>query len=244
MKIFVQCDKNGLPLNYDFFNAYAGFKEMGFETVFFYNDEQLKKSEKNDVIVAFFGPVKSRLRDFGIEVPNIDYPDSINKYFGRKIWKSTIDTINSNPDLWNVFVKPVNNKTFNGRIVRQTKDLIGCGMCGIDQEVYVSEIVNFVSEYRIFVRYGKVIDVRHYKGDWRVYPDHKVIENCVNDFKDAPKVYAIDFGVTDDGKTLVVEVNASCCIGSYGLDVIKYAKFRSARWSELTNTEDECAFDL
>ena len=66
----------------------------------------------------------------------------------------------------------------------------------------------------------------------------------VNDFKDAPKAYAIDFGVIDDGKTLVVEVNASCCIGSYGLDVIKYAKFRSARWAELTNTEDECAFDL
>ena len=48
----------------------------------------------------------------------------------------------------------------------------------------------------------------------------------------------------DDGKTLVVEVNASCGIGSYGLDVIKYAKFRSARWAELTNTDDECAFDL
>ena len=35
MKVFIQCDKNGLPLDYDFFNAYAGFKEMGFETVFF-----------------------------------------------------------------------------------------------------------------------------------------------------------------------------------------------------------------
>lgn len=244
MKVFIQCDKNGLPLDYDFFNAYAGFKEMGFETVFFHDYEQLKVSEKNDVIVAFFGPVKTRLHDFGIEVPNIDYPKSISKYFGRKIWKSTIDTINSNPELWNVFVKPINNKTFNGRIVRQAKDLIGCGMCGLDQEVYVSEIVNFVSEYRVFVRYGKVLDVRQYKGDWRVYPDYKVIESCINDFTDSPKAYAIDFGVTDNGKTLVVEVNASCSIGSYGLDVIKYAKFRTARWAELTNTEDECAFDL
>lgn len=34
MKVFVQCDKNGLPLNYDFFNAYTGFKEMGFEIIF------------------------------------------------------------------------------------------------------------------------------------------------------------------------------------------------------------------
>lgn len=60
------------------------------EIVFFHNYEQLKVSEKNDVIVAFFGPVKTRLHDFGIEVPNIDYPKSIRKYFGRKIWKSTI----------------------------------------------------------------------------------------------------------------------------------------------------------
>ena len=89
-----------------------------------------------------------------------------------------------------------------------------------------------------------MLDVRHYKGDWRVYPDYKVIESCINDFTDSPKAYAIDFGVTDNDKTLVVEVNASCSIGSYGLDVIKYAKFRTARWAELTNTEDECAFDL
>lgn len=58
MKVFVQCDKNGLPLDYDFFNAYAGFKEMGFEIVFFHNYEQLKVSEKNDVIVAFLDQLK------------------------------------------------------------------------------------------------------------------------------------------------------------------------------------------
>ena len=196
------------------------------------------------MIVGYFGPVKTRLRDFGLEMPDIDYPDTIQKYYGRKIWRSTMDTINSNPDLWNVFVKPVSNKVFTGRVIRSAKDLIGCGICGADQEVYVSEIVDFVSEYRVFIRYGKVIDVRHYKGDWKYYPDHKRIEGCVTDFTDSPQAYAIDFGVTSKGETLVVEVNASCCVGSYGLDVIDYAKFRSARWAEITNTTDECHFDI
>ncbi len=111
-----------------------------------------------------------------------------------------------------------------------------------DQDVYVSEVVDFVSEYRVFVRYGEVLDVRHYKGDWRYYPDYKVIESCINDFYDSPKAYALDFGVTEDGRTLVVEVNASCSIGSYGLNVVDFAKFRSARWAEVTGTEDECNF--
>ena len=48
MKVFVQCDKNGLPLDYDFFNAYAGFKEMGFEIVFFHKfKKNRKKLAKN-----------------------------------------------------------------------------------------------------------------------------------------------------------------------------------------------------
>ena len=241
MRIFIQC-KDGIPVDYDFFQAYCGFFEMGFEIIFFETYEELRQSNKEDVVVGFMGPVRCRLKDFGIDMPNIDYPASIHNYYGRKIWTSTINTINSNPELWNVFVKPMNNKSFTGRVIKTAKDLIGCGIQGEDQAVYVSDIVNFVSEYRAFVRYGEILDVRHYHGDWRFYPDSKVIEECVANYTDSPKAYAIDFGVTDDGRTLVVEVNASCSIGSYGLGVIDYAKFKSARWAELTNTEDACVF--
>ncbi len=130
MRVFVQCDNKGIPMDYDFFNAYSGFREMVFETVFFRNKEELSESRPEDVIVAFMGVVKSRLHDFNIDLPNIDYPESISKYYGRKIWTSTIDTINNNPELWNVFVKPINNKSFTGRVIESTADLIGCGTCG------------------------------------------------------------------------------------------------------------------
>ena len=36
MKVFIQSSKKYLPCNYNFFNAYQGFYEMGFETVFFH----------------------------------------------------------------------------------------------------------------------------------------------------------------------------------------------------------------
>lgn len=34
MRVFIQA-KNGMPTDQDHFNAYLGFREMGFETVFF-----------------------------------------------------------------------------------------------------------------------------------------------------------------------------------------------------------------
>ncbi len=242
MKVYLQVNNKGLPLDYDHFNAAYGFRKMGFEIVEFETYDTLKKSEINDVIVGYSGPIETRLYDFGVRIPDIDYPESISGYLGRKIWKSTINTINNNPDLWNVFVKPVRRKSFKGRVVRGVKDLIGCGATNGDQEVYVSEILNFVSEYRVFVRYGEIADIRHYAGDWSVFPDANTIASCVEDYKEGINTYAIDFGVTDKGTTNLIEVNVSGAIGSYGLDPIMYAKFMSARWAELTGTEDECKF--
>jgi hypothetical protein len=71
-----------------------------------------------------------------------------------------------------------------------------------------------------------------------------VIENAVSEYKNAPNGYAIDFGVTDDGRTLLIEVNDGYALGSYGLFYLDYAKLLSARWAQLTDTMDECAFDI
>lgn len=244
MRAYIQCDSHGIPADYDFFNAYCGFRDMGIETVFYCDYEQLSSSEKCDVVVGYIGPVKVRLKDFGVTLPDIDYPESILEYLGRTVRKSTINTIANKPEAWNVFIKPVYNKAFKGRVVTSAKDLIGCGTCNSDTEVYVSDVVNFVSEYRAFVRYGKILDIRHYGGAWNIFPNSKVILDCINSYKDSPKAYAADFGVTSDGRTLLIEINATCSIGSYGLEVVQYAKLLSARWAELTNTTDECAFDI
>ena len=41
-----------------------------------------------------------------------------------------------------------------------------------------------------------------------------------------------------DGKHYLNEVNDGHSLGSYGMGAVSYAKFLSARWSELTETED------
>ncbi len=84
-------------------------------------------------------------------VPSIDYPASLKNFLGRRVWRTTIDSISNNPELWPVFVKPVEEKRFTGRLVRSTSDLVGCGTCGEDTEAYCSEPVDFIAEWRCFV---------------------------------------------------------------------------------------------
>jgi hypothetical protein len=66
----------------------------------------------------------------------------------------------------------------------------------------------------------------------------------VRSYVDSPSAYSIDIGLTDIDETIIVEINDGYSLGSYGLDPLLYAKLLSARWAELTGTEDECAFDI
>lgn len=88
MRVFIQA-KNGTPTDQDHFNAYIGFREMGFETVFFETFEELAKSKMDDVVVGYIGTVAARLRDFNREIEDMDYPEVLRKYLKRRLWKST-----------------------------------------------------------------------------------------------------------------------------------------------------------
>lgn len=244
MKVYIRSDKNHIPHNYNFMNAYQGFREMGFEIIPFRDKEKLRESDREDVVVGYVDTVRERLHDFGIVTPEIDYPEELQKYLGRRIWKAKMSEISNDPTKWGVFIKPFEDKQFTGVVVHSPKDLIGCGIAGVNQDVYCSEVVEFAAEWRCFVRYGKILDVRPYKGDWRKHFDPNVIENTVKDFSSAPMGYAADFGITRDGRTLLVEINDGYSLGCYGLFYVDYAKLLSARWAELTSTKDECAFDI
>lgn len=242
MKVYVQSYANGIPHNKNFYYAYDGFREMGFEIVPFCSIEQLADANREDVVVGYVNEVRERLSALNIPISEIDYPTELTAYLGRHIWKDTINHINCHPDLWPVFVKPVEDKRFTGVLVRSPKDLIGCGSEGEDVEIHCSDPVSFLAEWRCFVRYGRILDIRRYKGNWKCIPNYQLMEKAVSDYATAPKGYAIDFGLTEDGRTLLLEVNDGYSLGSYGLFPLDYAKLLSARWAELTETHDECNF--
>lgn len=51
----------------------------------------------------------------------------------------------------------------------------------------------------------------------------------------------LDFGVTSDGRTLLIEMNDGYSLGAYGLEPELYAKLLTARWAELNRTQDPFA---
>lgn len=241
MKVYI-LSNHGIPTNHNFYDAYTGFHEMGFETILFEKKDGLSTASKEDVVVGYINTIRYQLKRFNIPIIDIDYPPQLNKYLGRKIWKSTINEVNSNISLWPVFVKPIEDKRFTGRLIKSTRDLIGCGEYGYNAEVYCSEPINLLAEWRCYVRYNKIIDIKRYRGTYKNIPNYALIEQAVSEYTTAPSGYSIDFGLTEDNRTLLIEVNDGYALGNYGINSIDYAKLLSARWHELTNTIDECNF--
>lgn len=241
MRAFIQCNKDMEPMNPNVYNAYYGFKEMGIECVKFNAYEQLDENYHSigDVISGGIGMIRRRLEHFGIFVEDYDYPAELKPFLGRNVWSSTINTISNHSEMWPVFVKSKEQKKLTGKVIRNITDLVGCGIAGEDYEVFCSDPVNMLAEWRIFVRYGKVLDAKLYRGDWTKHYDPEVVQNAIEQFDTAPNAYGIDFAVTDKDETILIEVNDGFALGCYGMAYWNYAKFLITRWAQMTNTLDE-----
>lgn len=243
MHLYVEAFKRGSHANVSFHTAIEAYYNMGFEITMVDDLEALEILEEN-IFLGSIEFIHHALKKLQVELPAAnDYPLSLRKYLKRKVWTSSINEIAGNPDKWNVFVKPkAQKKKFVGRLIRSTKDLIACGDMNEDTEVWVSEPIHFVAEWRVFVRYGRVLSVRPYRGNWRANFDYKVIEEAIAAFTEQPAGYALDFGLTDNNELALVEFNDGYSLGNYGLFYIDYAKLLAARWAELTKQRDLCDF--
>ena len=245
MKAYIQTDKFGNYYNVNAYVANDGFQTLGWETQKYFSVEEITDNNPESLIVGGIGNVRKRLKQFGIEKPSteIDYPKELEKYLGRKVWTSTIEELFNNNQNWNVFIKPMKEtKKFVGKVIKEDKDFIGLVDEENPTEIWCSELVNFKTEWRCFIRYGKILDIRQYKGVWDSKLDLEVIQNAVEDFKNSPAAYALDFGIDENNVMKLVEINDGHSLGTYGISSINYAKFLSARWAELTNTKDYADF--
>lgn len=249
MRVFIHQDSDGHWSNPNSAVALEGFRQMGWEIVAFRQSPRLEalalpEQQPDDVVVGPIGAVQMALRQLGAVVPAEDsYPEALRPFLGRRLWQSTVDAVAAAPEQWPVFIKPAGElKKFTGVLVRSTRDLLGCGEQGHDTRVWCAEPVRFRAEWRCFVRYGQILDVRLYRGDWSAAPSRAVVEQAVAAYATAPNGYALDFGLTDAGATMVVEANEGYAIGAYGLAPVPYAKLLSARWAQLAGAEDYCNF--
>lgn len=190
---------------------------------------------KEDICI---GSVEATVKFFeicGAPTPKyLGYPESLKKFLGRNIIRTTI---NDSGDDYPYFVKPADDvKLFTGDIIRSDKDrlmFIDWELCDLNTPVYKSEIVEFISEYRVFVSLGEIRGIKHYRGDFEKFIDIKILHEMVDAYKDCPSAYTLDVGLTSDGRTLLVEVNDMWAIGSYGLDGKVYSLLCARRMKEI-----------
>lgn len=244
MRAFIQCTiSNNIlePINPNVFNAYKGLEDMGFECVKFSTLQDLADyyHSRGEIIVGGIGIIRKRLKAFDIDPITVDYPEELKEFLGRTIQESTLSNIANNPETWPIFIKSKEQKRITGKVIRNASDLVGLGYQEENPEIYISEVMDFVSEYRVFVRYGEVLDCKHYWGDPMVFLDAAIIKAAISKYQSAPDAYGIDFAVTKEGKTVLIEVNDAWALGCYGLEMHLYAKFLITRWAQITNTIDE-----
>jgi len=167
-----------------------------------------------------------------IEPENISYPTGCDKYLCRKIVKTTLGNIENKK----CFIKPVLTKQFTGCIFNP---------CGLNSEIdvlplftqiWISEIVEFKSEWRYYIKNHKIIGYSQYHQTNESIDKPNI--DIVNEFisqKLAGNYYCADFGVLQNGETALIEVNDAWAIGLYveSISSKQYLDFLWGRWSEI-----------
>lgn len=196
------------------------------------------KLQKNEMVFAGVPVMIKTFEKFGGIIPEpLDIPVELESFCGRDIKKSTLR------ELWDttsypIFVKPAEKgKLFDGQIVSCKEELEMFQYVdeedGWDTKVYSSNVVKIVSEFRSFVINGEVYDCRKYKGGFSSVPNFELIQQCVDAYNSSPIAYALDFGVTDSGETILIEANDAYSLGPYGFDSYNYSRMAILRWKEL-----------
>lgn len=247
--------KMEVPHNYNIANAMYGFREMGAEIIPYHLiDDIYDDVQREDIVLDYIDQCNEIFNKFGISPEISDYPDELKPYLGRKIWKDTIDNISRDEEKWSAgyFVKPTSSKAFTGKIIGSIADLVGCGNHSENYEVLVSEPIDICAEWRCFITYDDIIDVRPYgllmdksKKSYLYHYNPKVLNDMMQSFmgwEQRPAGCSMDICVTKDGRTLLVEVNDAYALGCYGLSSVFYSKMISARWSQLMGVKDEYHF--
>jgi len=238
-KAYIRFREN-LPDNQNTHAAAEGFAMQGVEIVPFYgfgdiNLKNMPELGERAIICGNIGDVWEALKAIGKSVPTpVDYPEHLRWMLGREVQKVTLEEARGMVE--RKFLKPVQQKLFTGFIWDPSDP-----RCRLNVAVYppetpcwVAEEINIVSEWRCFIKHHAIVGVKHYKGDWTRAPSADQLGVAVTLGRAVmPNAYCLDLGVTDAGKTILVEATEGYAVGCYGLASLVYARFLETRWEQL-----------
>lgn len=180
------------------------------------------------------------MKQMEIDIPKVnDFPECLSAFLHRRVWRSTLSDLTrtlfeSSTDF---FAKPAGRrKLFTGRVFGAVDDLYHISGVSQNEPIWCSQVVEWRSEYRVYVVGEHIVSVDHYSGDPCIHLSLPVVKDAVLAYRQsgfAPSAYGIDFGVLDTGETALVEANDGYALGAYQIDAASYTELLFARWSEL-----------
>jgi hypothetical protein len=225
---------NGFPIADWGVSAYLGFKQSQMNVIFFEDIEEVPKSKYN-IVVACIETTNKYFERFGIPAKQaLNIPPELMKYCHRDIDYMTMEEFKRDTRL-PIFVKPNGRaKEFvAGVITKEESRKFFFNDVPDNSPVLISECIDIVSEYRGYVYDKKLQGLYWYMGDFRKFVDCSIIDKAIEDYTTQPAGYSIDFGLTSDGRTVLIECNDGWSLGNYGLEAGKYCKLLTRRWIEI-----------
>jgi hypothetical protein len=186
---------------------------------------------------------RKRLRQLGLALPkHLSYPPVLIPFLSRPLRVMSYQDVDEGD-----FVKPfATTKEFTGHLKGQwpPDEPVPTNLGQL--KVWTSPPIKFVSEYRCYVLHDRLAGSCRYDDDPdpAPMPDLAVVQAAIEAMTGAgaPAGYSLDFGVVDDGRTLLIEANDGWALGYYrdhesSMTPDAYVALIAARWAELWATE-------
>ena len=148
MVVYIRESKVPNEVSINKYNAQVGAHLLGEEVVLYHSFNEIQQLTSDDLVVDYITETRSLLNMMNLTIPILDYPEVLEKLYGRKIYEGILGEIVNDPNNWGKFIKPkAGSKVFTGRVVNSTRDLVGIGL-PFDYPIWISEVVEFVAEWR------------------------------------------------------------------------------------------------
>lgn len=235
---------------FDFgYSAKLGANEIGIKVKTF-EDSSTIPGDPTNIVVGSVEMCSEWLNAHGYGAPPAIDVYLFAQFTGRSMYTTDMNdlyTTSKNIPLseWKpVFIKPYKEiKAFTGFVVDDPR-LISLFSDRFEGEILVQDVIDIVSEYRVYIKGDRIIGVCNYSGDPLIFPDPIFIQECV-DF--SVKIidnlsFALDFAVLANGETTLIEANDGWAIGNYGVEPYYYYLFVRDRWLQMTGIRHKTDF--
>ncbi len=214
-------------LDYDISVALHGLIKIGYTPQEIDSLENCERPCLENIYVGCLNSTRYLFKKFGIRFPVVpDYPTELDEWFGRNVECDTWQGVN-NRKKCEKFVKPKVKGQFQPFVGEFPNYQIEYLHIPEECPIWVSDPIEIMSEYRVFVNQGIPLDVRKYKGSYFYYQVFYIPE-ILSSFNNGGKPFILDMAIIkkEDStlEAIVLECNPGICFGSYGLDPNLYAE--------------------